>query len=107
MNNAWFLSSLAAVAEREEVINNICKMTGGRWNVRVFESGRRKEVEVDDYLPCWVNGGAVFGSNRGGNFWVSFIEKGKLSVVIFSCLVPIFSNSSDFVSFCKIKRKLL
>lgn len=56
LGNCWFVSALAVVAERPELIDKILVTKdvhpAGFFQVRLFHDGRWCTLTIDDYLPC-------------------------------------------------------
>ncbi|GMH86713.1 hypothetical protein TrST_g571 [Triparma strigata] len=72
----WLLGALAGVAEREDLVNEMVrKVKKGVYECQIFNGGRRHTMLLDDYFPCFPEAGPVFSRNRGGNLWVSLVEK--------------------------------
>ena len=47
----------------------------GVYRVRLCKNGEWQSVTVDDYFPCFVNGGPIFTSAKGGELWILILEK--------------------------------
>jgi len=94
LGDCWFLSALAVVAERHDLIARLfvdldakAVAAPGRCAVRLFLDGAWRVVEVDDRLPCVVKGATVrraahAGASRlaysraaGNQLWVQLLEK--------------------------------
>ena len=75
---ASLVAALAGVAEREDLVNEMVrKVKKGVYECQIFNGGRRHTMLLDDYFPCFTEAGPVFSRNRGGNLWVSLVEKGE------------------------------
>ena len=75
---ASLVAALAGVAEREDLVNEMVrKVKKGVYECQIFNGGRLHAVLLDDYFPCFPEAGPVFSRNRGGNLWVSLVEKGE------------------------------
>ena len=78
MDDHYFLSVLAVLAEKPERIKRlfISEQTNiqGVFGVMLTKNGARKEVIVDDFIPC-LNQAPVFGRSDGKDVWVMLIEK--------------------------------
>jgi calpain-15 len=47
----------------------------GIYRVKICKNGEWKEVVVDDYFPCFPNGGPIFSRGHGNELWVLILEK--------------------------------
>ena len=47
----------------------------GFYQVRLCKDGLWQTVTVDDYFPCYVNGGPIFTFGEGNELWVMLLEK--------------------------------
>lgn len=82
LGNCYFLSSIAAIAEFKERIENVfvekSLSKNNQYQVKLIIQGKPKIVIVDDYIPCLKNSKkAAFTHCRGADneIWVSLIEK--------------------------------
>ena len=104
LGDCWFLSALAVVAERHDLIARLfvqldvtedrhgssessVAAPGGKCAVRLFLDGAWRVIEVDDRLPCVASGGAprraelatahrlAFSRAAKGQLWVQLLEK--------------------------------
>lgn len=47
----------------------------GFYKVRICKNGEWVVVTVDDFFPCYVNGGPIFTFGEGNELWVMLLEK--------------------------------
>ncbi len=43
--------------------------------MRLCKNGEWQTITVDDYIPCYFNGGPMFARGNGDEIWVMLIEK--------------------------------
>ena len=88
VGDCWFLSALAVVAERHDLIAKLFESTApskdGKYAVRLFLDGAWRRVVVDDRLPCTSNPrraertfgtGLAFSRASNNQLWVSILQK--------------------------------
>lgn len=47
----------------------------GVYRVRICKNGEWQSVTVDDYFPCFVNGGPIFSTTAENELWILILEK--------------------------------
>lgn len=93
LGNCWFLSALASLAERPELIRRLIINTGdgvaadphGTYYVRICFNGSWTTVLIDDLLPC-IGGRLAFCHSASRELWVPLLEKAYAKgVSVFGC----------------------
>ncbi|CAE7548171.1 sol [Symbiodinium natans] len=88
VGDCWFLSALAVVAERPDLVLRLFRgetatQRSGRYEVQLFLDGKWTSVVVDDQLPCVGaanqrrpdGSGLVFSRAKDSQLWVPVLEK--------------------------------
>ncbi|TKR87465.1 hypothetical protein L596_011858 [Steinernema carpocapsae] len=80
LGNCWFLSALALIAERPDILEKIVLTKvyngDGVYMIRLCVDGLWKVVVLDDFFPCYAkNSSMVFSVGRRNQLWVPLIEK--------------------------------
>jgi hypothetical protein len=86
LGDCWFMSALAVVAERPQLLYNlfISRQINprGAYGVKLCKDGLWQSLVVDDYFPCRGGGGGggkhrvpAFTQCRRGSLWVALLEK--------------------------------
>ncbi|OUS47049.1 hypothetical protein BE221DRAFT_72852 [Ostreococcus tauri] len=91
VGDCWFLSSLAVIAEREDLLEQVVGVSRrhagvfekhGAWFVRLFLGGRWRAIVVDDMLPVKTpktkkddEYSLAFSRAANNQLWVSLTEK--------------------------------
>mmetsp|Transcript_7623 Transcript_7623/g.995 ORF Transcript_7623/g.995 Transcript_7623/m.995 type:complete len:88 (+) Transcript_7623:551-814(+) len=69
LGNCWFLTCLSAIASKRKFINNIFisqeYQPKGFYRLRLCVHGEWQNVTIDDYIPCYTDGGPVFSHSNG------------------------------------------
>lgn len=73
------MSALAALAERPALIERMFVTKEysslGLYELRISKNGEWHNVIIDDYIPCYPNGGPLFSSTNDNSIWVLLLEK--------------------------------
>ncbi|CAI2386182.1 unnamed protein product [Moneuplotes crassus] len=79
LGNSWFTSALATLAERPALIERlfIIKEVSqyGIYKIKICKNGEWTTVTIDDFFPCYPEGGPIFSRGHGNELWVLLLEK--------------------------------
>jgi hypothetical protein len=89
IGDCWFLSALAVVAERHDLVARLFADTApapasGCYSLRLFLDGTWRSILVDDLLPCTTDprrpdqvfdSGLAFSRAANCQLWVCLLEK--------------------------------
>lgn len=79
LQDQYFLSALQIISENEKLVERLFESKEynetGFYKVKLCKDGQWQHVTVDDYFPCYVNGGPIFTFGEGNELWVMLLEK--------------------------------
>ena len=79
LGNCWFLSAVAAIAERKDLLGNlfVTQETSalGVYQIRLCIHGEWKVFTIDDTLPCTADRRLAYSDGLRGQLWVPLLEK--------------------------------
>lgn len=79
LGDSWFLGAVASLAEHPQLLEklfvNKTYNDEGVYRVRLCKNGEWHSVTVDDYFPCFVDGGPIFSSTNEHELWILILEK--------------------------------
>lgn len=79
LEDFWLQSALAAIIERPEFARTLVTKIDGKQSdgyvVNLYEMGVRRQVILDQYIPCMPLGLPVFTHSSEGDLWISLVEK--------------------------------
>jgi len=77
--DCWFLCAVSSLAERPALVERIFVTKEyneqGIYQLRICKNGEWHTVTVDDFFPCFPNGGPIFSRSNGNELWVLLLEK--------------------------------
>lgn len=84
LGDCWYCAAISAVAENPKLIERLFITTEyneeGVYKVRLCKNGEWVVVTVDDYIPCYPDGGPCFLHSTGAELWVALIEKANAKI---------------------------
>ena len=88
VGDCWFLSALACIAERHDLVEKLFPDTSphksGGYRLKLFLDGEWQSILIDDRLPCTtkprrpdhaVDTGLAFSRASNGQLWPCLVEK--------------------------------
>ena len=79
LGNSWFLSALATLAERPALVERLFITKGvnsqGVYKIRLCKNGEWVTITIDDFFPCYPEGGPLFSRGHGNELWILLLEK--------------------------------
>jgi len=85
LGDCWLMCSLSALAEFPTLVEDIFRVgpsrelqhanAAGVYELRFCKNGEWHTVQVDDYFPCFPEGGPIYSRSNGNELWVLLIEK--------------------------------
>ncbi|CAI2385872.1 unnamed protein product [Moneuplotes crassus] len=79
LGDCWFLAAMASLAESPAMIKRLFLHQEyneyGIYQLRICKNGEWVVVTIDDYIPCYLNGGPIFCSPTGNELWAMLLEK--------------------------------
>lgn len=77
--DCWFLSALSCLAERPALVRRLFVTKEynkeGIYRIKLCKNGEWHLITIDDYIPCYFNGGPMFSRANGEELWVMLLEK--------------------------------
>ena len=80
LSDNWLLSAVSILAERPALLERIFLTKdyneAGLYQLRLCHNGEWQTLVLDDYFPCYPNGGPIFSHSKHENeLWVLLLEK--------------------------------
>lgn len=79
LGDCWFLAAISSLAENPALVRRlfITKEYNefGIYQLRICKNGEWVVVTIDDYIPCYIEGGPIFSHGQGNELWVMLLEK--------------------------------
>jgi len=105
--NTWLFSAISTAAEIPSLIERIFMNQEynyeGLYKLRLCLGGEWEEIMIDDFIPCYPNGGPIFSKNYLNNeIWLSLLEKtfaklhGSYRGLISGCPTDALHNLTGF-----------
>lgn len=73
------MAAVASIAENPALVRRLFLTKTynpeGVYRLRICKNGEWIDVIVDDYIPCYFNGGPIFTRGNGNELWVLLLEK--------------------------------
>jgi len=84
LGDGWFISAIATLAEVPPLIDRLFLTKeiskNGVYRVKLCKNGEWVVVTIDDYFPCFPNGGPIFGKSSANELWLMVLEKAYAKV---------------------------
>ena len=81
LGDCWFLCSVACLAEFPVLVEDLFQSDSkkynpnGKYNLRLCQEGSWETITVDDFIPCYPEGGPLYAKGHGNELWVMLLEK--------------------------------
>lgn len=81
LGDCWLLCAFAAVAEFPELVKALfpegynTPSEAGVYKVRINKNGLWEEIFLDDFFPCFAEGGPIYSRAHEHELWVLILEK--------------------------------
>jgi calpain-15 len=81
LGDCWLMCALSSIAEFPLLVEALFKHSKhpfsehGVYKVRLCKNGEWVTVTVDDYIPCFPEGGPIYSRANGTELWVMLVEK--------------------------------
>ncbi|CAE8596814.1 unnamed protein product [Polarella glacialis] len=78
LGDCWFLSAVACIAGRKDLLKQLFSYTDedkGLYVVRFYKNGKFQDVVVDDFFPTKYDRMAFASSGKDNETWVQVLEK--------------------------------
>lgn len=85
LSTGYFCSALSCAAENPKIIERLFVTKEyneeGVYKIRLCKNGQWVVVTVDDYIPCYPDGGPCFAKTSSPNMWVTLLQKAFAKLV--------------------------